>query len=134
MRLCLPKPLIMQKTNNKNVHFLGLLSNGGVHSHITHLKGLITAADEAGVPQSYVHAFTDGRDVDPKSGKGFLTDLVDFCASKKCDLATVIGRYFAMDRDKRWERVKKLMMLCLTEWALALMILGPLCKRVMMLV
>ena len=94
------------KTNNKPVHFLGLLSDGGVHSHITHLKGLIDAAEEAGVAQSFVHAFTDGRDVDPKSGKGFLTDLVSYCKDKKTKLASVIGRYYAMDRDQRWERVK----------------------------
>ncbi|WP_127141090.1 2,3-bisphosphoglycerate-independent phosphoglycerate mutase [Flagellimonas marinaquae] len=94
------------KTNNKPVHFLGLVSDGGVHSHIDHLKALIKAADESGVQQSFVHAFTDGRDVDPKSGKGFLVDLDQFCSDKKTKLATVIGRYYAMDRDKRWERVK----------------------------
>lgn len=92
--------------NNKNVHFLGLVSNGGVHSHTNHLKALIEAAEEAGVATSYVHAFTDGRDVDPKSGKGFLEDLVSFCENKNTKLASVIGRYYAMDRDKRWQRVK----------------------------
>jgi 2,3-bisphosphoglycerate-independent phosphoglycerate mutase len=85
---------------------LGLVSDGGVHSHIDHLKALITAADESGVEHAYIHAFTDGRDVDPKSGKGFLVDLDQFCADKKTQLASVIGRYYAMDRDKRWERVK----------------------------
>lgn len=94
------------KTNNKPVHFLGLVSDGGVHSHIDHLKALITAADESGVEHAYIHAFTDGRDVDPKSGKGFLVDLNQFCSDKKTQLASVIGRYYAMDRDKRWERVK----------------------------
>ncbi|WP_090293604.1 2,3-bisphosphoglycerate-independent phosphoglycerate mutase [Flagellimonas zhangzhouensis] len=94
------------KENNKPVHFLGLLSDGGVHSHINHLKALIKIADDAGVENSYVHAFTDGRDVDPKSGKGFLEDLTSYCADKSTKLATVIGRYYAMDRDKRWERVK----------------------------
>ena len=94
-------------TNNKPVHFLGLLSDGGVHSHIDHLKGLITAGSESGVKNMYIHAFTDGRDVDPKSGKGFLEDLVSFCPGTNAQLATVVGRYFAMDRDKRWERVKK---------------------------
>lgn len=94
------------KANNKPVHFLGLVSDGGVHSHIDHLKALIKAADESGVEKSYVHAFTDGRDVDPKSGKGFLVDLDNYCVNKKTQLATVIGRYYAMDRDKRWERVK----------------------------
>lgn len=93
--------------NNKPVHYLGLLSDGGVHSHIDHLKGLITAGFESGVKNMYIHAFTDGRDVDPKSGKGFLEDLVSFCPGTNAQLATVVGRYFAMDRDKRWERVKK---------------------------
>ncbi len=93
--------------NNKAVHFLGLVSNGGVHSHINHLKALVAAAKENGVQQSYIHAFTDGRDVDPKSGKGFLEDVTQFCGDTPTKLATVIGRYFAMDRDKRWERVKK---------------------------
>ena len=95
------------KKNKKGVHFLGLLSDGGVHSHTNHLKGLITAGKASGVENMYVHAFTDGRDVDPKSGKGFLEDLVQFCLDKNTKLATVIGRYFAMDRDKRWERVKE---------------------------
>ncbi|ASV31210.1 2,3-bisphosphoglycerate-independent phosphoglycerate mutase [Maribacter cobaltidurans] len=95
------------KKNNKPVHFLGLLSDGGVHSHIDHLKGLITAGSDSGVKEMYIHAFTDGRDVDPKSGKGFLEDLVAFCSGKNAKLASVVGRYFAMDRDKRWERVKK---------------------------
>ncbi len=92
--------------NGKAVHFLGLVSDGGVHSHIDHLKALIKAADDSGVEKSFVHAFTDGRDVDPKSGKGFLIDLTHFCSDKNTKLATVIGRYYAMDRDKRWERVK----------------------------
>ncbi len=94
------------KGSNKAVHFLGLVSDGGVHSHIDHLKALIKAADESGVKNAYVHAFTDGRDVDPKSGKDFLVDLTNFCSDKSTKLATVIGRYYAMDRDKRWERVK----------------------------
>ncbi|MFC4218529.1 2,3-bisphosphoglycerate-independent phosphoglycerate mutase [Flagellimonas marina] len=94
------------KSNDKAVHFLGLVSDGGVHSHMDHLKALIKAADDYGVQKSFVHAFTDGRDVDPKSGKGFLIDLTHFCSDKNTKLATVIGRYYAMDRDKRWERVK----------------------------
>ena len=94
------------RANSKPVHFLGLLSNGGVHSHIDHLKGLISAAESYGVSQSFVHAFTDGRDVDPKSGRGFIADLNAYCSDKPCQLATVVGRYYAMDRDKRWERVK----------------------------
>lgn len=95
------------KTNKKAVHFLGLVSDGGVHAHINHLEGLLKAAQAAGVPKSYVHAFTDGRDVDPKSGAGFLAGVQDICTSTNAHLASVIGRYFAMDRDQRWERVKK---------------------------
>ncbi len=94
------------KTNNKDVHFLGLVSDGGVHSHINHLKGLLDAANNSGVKNSYVHAFTDGRDVDPKSGFGFITDLEEHLEKTNGKLATVTGRYYAMDRDKRWERVK----------------------------
>ena len=95
------------KTNKKDIHFLGLVSNGGVHSHTDHLKGLISAGKDSGVSNMYIHAFTDGRDVDPKSGKGFLEDVTEFCSDKNARLATVIGRYYAMDRDKRWDRVKK---------------------------
>lgn len=95
------------KTNGKKVHFLGLVSDGGVHSHIDHLKALIDTSESFGIEKSFIHAFTDGRDVDPKSGKGFLTEIDTYCASKNARLGTVVGRYFAMDRDKRWERVKK---------------------------
>ncbi|MBC9795949.1 2,3-bisphosphoglycerate-independent phosphoglycerate mutase [Sinomicrobium weinanense] len=94
------------KEKGKNVHFLGLVSDGGVHSHINHLKGLLDAADGAGLKNVYVHAFTDGRDVDPKSGKGFIADIQQYCREKNAALASVTGRYYAMDRDKRWERVK----------------------------
>ena len=94
------------KKHNKSVHFLGLVSDGGVHSHITHLKGLIDATQVAGLDKVFVHAFTDGRDVDPKSGLGFLTDLQNHLSKTTAKLASVIGRYYAMDRDKRWERVK----------------------------
>jgi 2,3-bisphosphoglycerate-independent phosphoglycerate mutase len=93
--------------NNKPVHFMGLLSDGGVHSHINHLKGLLSAAEKLGVKEKYVHAFTDGRDVDPHSGKGFIEDLLPHLKTTNSKLASVIGRYYAMDRDKRWERVKK---------------------------
>ena len=92
--------------NNKPVHFMGLVSDGGVHSHINHLKGLLSAADKLGVKKKYVHAFTDGRDVDPHSGKGFIEDLLPHLEKTNSRLASVIGRYYAMDRDKRWERVK----------------------------
>ena len=94
------------KKNNKDVHFLGLLSNGGVHSHINHLKGLIEVSEDFGIKNAYVHAFTDGRDVDPRSGKIFIEDLTHFCEDKNTKLASIVGRYYAMDRDKRWERVK----------------------------
>jgi 2,3-bisphosphoglycerate-independent phosphoglycerate mutase len=94
------------KDKNIKVHFLGLVSDGGVHSHINHLKGLIEAIESYGVQQAFIHAFTDGRDVDPKSGRQFISDLQEFCSGKNTQLASVIGRYYAMDRDKRWERVK----------------------------
>ncbi|KAG1650570.1 2,3-bisphosphoglycerate-independent phosphoglycerate mutase [Nymphon striatum] len=91
--------------NNKNVHFLGLLSDGGVHAHTSHLRGFIDQANKAGV-NSFVHAFTDGRDVDPKSGKGYVAKLEDYISGTKAKLASVTGRYYAMDRDTRWERVQ----------------------------
>jgi 2,3-bisphosphoglycerate-independent phosphoglycerate mutase len=95
------------KENSKNLHFIGLVSNGGVHSHINHLKGLLTAAAEYGLDKNvFVHAFTDGRDCDPHSGKGFISDLLDHMKVSTGKLASVVGRYYAMDRDKRWERVK----------------------------
>lgn len=93
------------KEHQKNVHFLGLVSDGGVHSHINHLKGLVKAADDFGL-QSFVHAFTDGRDVDPESGKQFISDLEHYLTKHHSKLASIIGRYYAMDRDKRWERIK----------------------------
>lgn len=95
------------KKNDKAVHFLGLVSDGGVHSHIKHLKGLVSAAQEYGIKKKYVHAFTDGRDVDPHSGKGFIEDLLPHLEKNETQLASIIGRYYAMDRDKRWERIKK---------------------------
>lgn len=95
------------KKQNKKVHFLGLVSDGGVHSHIDHLKGLLSAANNEGLDNVFVHAFTDGRDVDPKSGAGHIADLQQHMEKTTGKLASVIGRYFAMDRDKRWERVKK---------------------------
>ncbi|BDB53866.1 2,3-bisphosphoglycerate-independent phosphoglycerate mutase [Flavobacterium ammoniigenes] len=94
------------KTNNKKVHFLGLVSDGGVHSHTSHLRGLIDASQEYGLDNVFIHAFTDGRDVDPKSGKKYLQDLQNYIAPTPVKIASVIGRYYAMDRDKRWERVK----------------------------
>ncbi len=94
------------KTNNKDVHFLGLLSDGGVHSHINHLYGLLDAANDFGLKNTFIHGFTDGRDVDPKSGYGFLTELEEYLEKSNSKLATITGRYYAMDRDKRWERIK----------------------------
>ncbi|MHA7843574.1 MAG: 2,3-bisphosphoglycerate-independent phosphoglycerate mutase [Winogradskyella sp.] len=94
------------KANGKDIHLLGLVSDGGVHSHIKHLFGLLEAANDFGLKNVFVHAFTDGRDVDPKSGYGFISELQDHLAKTTGKLATVTGRYYAMDRDKRWERVK----------------------------
>ncbi|MBJ2176161.1 2,3-bisphosphoglycerate-independent phosphoglycerate mutase [Aureibaculum sp. A20] len=101
----LQKAFSYAKEKNKNVHFVGLVSDGGVHSHINHVKGLVTGANNFGL-RSYVHAFTDGRDVDPHSGKEFIAELNNHLAQNNGQLASVIGRYYAMDRDKRWERVK----------------------------
>ena len=94
------------KKNHKAVHLLGLLSNGGVHSHIDHLKALIDMAEKFGV-KAYIHAFMDGRDVDPHSGIDFLKEIQSYIKDKPVEIASVIGRYYAMDRDNRWERVKK---------------------------
>jgi len=92
--------------NNKKVHFLGLVSNGGVHSHTSHLYGLLDAAKEYGLEKIFIHAFTDGRDVDPKSALLDIANLEEYVKDSNAKIATVIGRYYAMDRDKRWERVK----------------------------
>ena len=89
----------------KPLHLLGLVSDGGVHAHIQHLIALVNGAHEAGVPEIYIHAFTDGRDTDPKSGKGFLQTLESNIVGK-ARVASVSGRYYAMDRDQRWERVQ----------------------------
>ena len=94
------------KANQKKVHFMGLLSDGGVHSHINHLKGLCSIAHRKGVDQLFIHAFTDGRDTDPQRGKAYLEDLQNHLNETTGQIASVIGRYYAMDRDKRWERVQ----------------------------
>lgn len=94
------------KINGSTVHLIGLVSNGGVHSHINHLEDLCTLAKAQGVDKVAVHAFTDGRDCDPRSGLGFLAKLQCHLVETGCVLASVTGRYYAMDRDKRWERVK----------------------------
>jgi 2,3-bisphosphoglycerate-independent phosphoglycerate mutase len=95
------------KKENKNVHFIGLVSDGGVHSHINHLKALVDICEEQELSKVFIHAITDGRDCDPKSGEGFIEDLENHLEGTQAKIASVIGRYFAMDRDKRWERVKK---------------------------
>jgi 2,3-bisphosphoglycerate-independent phosphoglycerate mutase len=95
------------KNEGKAIHLLGLVSDGGVHSHIDHLKKLVDIIETAGHERTYIHAFTDGRDCDPKSGLGFMADLQAFLSNRKARVASIVGRYYAMDRDKRWERVKK---------------------------
>jgi 2,3-bisphosphoglycerate-independent phosphoglycerate mutase len=94
------------KEKNKPLHLMGLVSDGGVHSHINHLKAIISLCKIEGLNEVYIHAFTDGRDTDPKSGLGFITELQEHLDSNVGKIASVIGRYYAMDRDKRWERVK----------------------------
>lgn len=97
------------KSNGKRVHFIGLLSDGGVHAHTKHLKGLCDAAKRAGLThdQVFVHAFLDGRDTDPTSGIGYVKDIEQYLATSTGQLVSAIGRYYAMDRDNRWERVKQ---------------------------
>ncbi len=95
------------KENNKNVHLLGLVSNGGIHAHINHLKGILDVANENKVDNVFLHAFTDGRDCDPKSGTYFINDIQEYMQKTTGELATITGRYYAMDRDNRWERVKE---------------------------
>ncbi|HEX4887137.1 MAG TPA: 2,3-bisphosphoglycerate-independent phosphoglycerate mutase [Luteibaculaceae bacterium] len=91
--------------NQRTLHLMGLVSDGGVHSHVDHLIALCDLAERAGVSQICIHAFTDGRDTDPKSGKGYLNYLRQGLTGKRAQLGSVIGRYYAMDRDKRWERI-----------------------------
>lgn len=94
------------KENNKDVHFIGLVSDGGVHSHIKHVKGLCDAAGEFGLEKVFIHAFLDGRDTDPNAGAGYIADLQNHIKDTPVKIASAIGRYYAMDRDNRWERVK----------------------------
>lgn len=94
------------KATNKKLHLLGLVSDGGVHSHINHVKAICAVCKAEGFENVLVHAFTDGRDTDPKSGLGFITELQEGLAVSTGAIATITGRYYAMDRDKRWERVK----------------------------
>jgi 2,3-bisphosphoglycerate-independent phosphoglycerate mutase len=95
------------KEHNVPIHFMGLTSAGGVHSSLQHLYALCDTAKAYGLSEVYLHAFMDGRDTDPKSGAGFLTEVQDHCKQSAGVIATVCGRYYAMDRDKRWERVKE---------------------------
>jgi 2,3-bisphosphoglycerate-independent phosphoglycerate mutase len=95
------------KQNNKDVHFIGLVSDGGVHAHINHLKGLTDATNSLGLEKVFIHAFLDGRDTDPNSGLQFISELEQHINGTPVKLASAIGRYYAMDRDNRWERVKK---------------------------
>ncbi|HLP03873.1 MAG TPA: 2,3-bisphosphoglycerate-independent phosphoglycerate mutase [Paludibacter sp.] len=94
------------RDNKKKIHFLGLVSDGGVHSSLDHLLKLCDIAKEYGIDDAYVHCFMDGRDTDPRSGKGFLEELKNHLDNSAGKIASVVGRYYAMDRDKRWERVK----------------------------
>ena len=95
------------KNTGKSVHLMGLTSNGGVHSSLDHLFTLCGISKEYGIANTYVHCFMDGRDTDPKSGKGFIEQLQAECDKTGCKIASIIGRFYAMDRDKRWERVKE---------------------------
>ena len=95
------------KENGKSVHFMGLTSNGGVHSSLVHLFKLCDIAKEYNIDNTFIHCFMDGRDTDPKSGKGFIEELSAHCEKSAGKIASIIGRYYAMDRDKRWERVKE---------------------------
>lgn len=94
------------KGNGKPLHLIGLVSDGGVHSHIRHLEAIIDVCEACQLEQVFIHAFTDGRDTDPKSGVRFIKEVEQHCTDKKAKLVSVTGRYYAMDRDKRWERVK----------------------------
>ena len=94
------------KRDGKALHLLGLVSDGGVHSHTRHLKAIVDACLKEGLNEVFIHAFTDGRDTDPKSGLGFIRELQEHLNDTTGKIATVSGRYYAMDRDKRWERVK----------------------------
>ena len=94
------------KANGGDVHFMGLTSDGGVHSSLVHLFKLCDIAKHYGLANHYVHCFMDGRDTDPRSGKGFIAQLEEHLATTGGKIASIIGRYYAMDRDKRWERVK----------------------------
>ena len=101
------KAFTYAKENNKQVHFMGLVSDGGVHSSLDHLFKLCDISKEYGIDKTFVHCFMDGRDTDPRSGLGFIEKLEGHLKESTGQIASVIGRYYAMDRDKRWERVKE---------------------------
>ena len=103
----LSKKIYKSIRNDKNIHIIGLVSNGGVHSHIDHLKHIINMTDQMNAKNVFIHAFTDGRDVDPKSGLNFISELIEFSKNKSAELASLCGRYYSMDRDQRWERIKE---------------------------
>ena len=100
------RPIREAQKKNKALHLVGLVSNGGVHSHIGHLEAILDICKEEKLGEVFIHAFTDGRDCDPKSGLGFIKDLQLHLNKSVGKIATVSGRYYAMDRDKRWERIK----------------------------
>ena len=102
----LKNPLKEVKKNKKKLHLIGLVSDGGVHSHINHLEAILKLTGEMNLEKVFVHAFTDGRDVDPKSGLGFISKLQKKLLNSSIKLASVCGRYYSMDRDNRWERIK----------------------------
>ena len=95
------------RVNGTSLHLMGLVSNGGVHSHIEHLKAILTLCKKENFERVFIHAFTDGRDCDPKSGLGFIRELEQHCEGTTGRIASISGRYFAMDRDKRWERIRR---------------------------
>ena len=105
--LVLQEAIAYAKANDKPIHLLGLLSDGGVHAHINHVKGILDVLHAEKLEKVYLHAFSDGRDVDQQSGAGFITAIEKHMQKSTGKIASVIGRYFAMDRDQRWERVKK---------------------------
>ena len=100
------KALEYAKTKNKKVHLMGLVSDGGVHSHINHLKSLCNICTSYGLQDVFIHAFMDGRDTAPKGGYEYLKEVIEYTWNQPVEVASVVGRYYAMDRDKRWERIK----------------------------
>ena len=101
------KAMLAAKDQGRAVHIMGLLSDGGVHSHITHIQAAVKMAAELGCPKIYVHCFLDGRDVPPTSGKGFVAQMQEYCKQYGAQIVTVQGRYYAMDRDTNWDRTEK---------------------------